>query len=207
MTKRILLTGFEPFGGQTVNPSMKVIQHINLQGLSSHTIKIELLPVVAKKLYDIIPPLLTEYQPDIIISLGESGGQTAVNLERVAVNLLDFGQPDNSGAMIQDQPIISDGPAAYWSTLPLRQLQTALIHHNIPVMLSLSAGAYMCNQLFYLCRHWAQQHRPACLAGFIHLPYLPEQVNNSRSPMASLPLETQIKAITTVIQHFEEITT
>jgi pyroglutamyl-peptidase len=196
--QRLLLTGFEPFAGATVNPSAEVVRLLAERGFSAgprvrlHT---AILPVVAEKIPAVLTGLLNEYQPDWVVSLGEARGRTAINLERIGVNLLDFGTPDNQGVLLQDTPIVPHGPAAYWSNLPLRAMQTAMQAQGVPAVLSLSAGAYICNQVLYTSLHWAAEHRPACQVGFFHLPSLPEQVFTERRPRASMALETLLGGV------------
>ena len=125
---------------------------------------------------------LEEAHPAAVLCLGEATRRPAISIERVAVNLLDFRIPDNAGAQITDQPIREDGPAAYFSTLPVRALLNALHGSKLPAELSLTAGSYLCNQIFYTLMHALAAQGSKVTAGFIHLPALPEQAAKMEPP-------------------------
>ena len=138
-------------------------------------------------------------QPDAVICLGEAGGRTAVSIERVAVNLLDFGIADNNGLVVQDELIVADGPAAYFATLPVRALQQAVLAAGIPAELSLSAGAFLCNQVMYELLHFLAGQQLAVPAGFVHLPLLPEQAASRKPLRPSMALEGMVTAVATIL--------
>jgi pyroglutamyl-peptidase len=133
-----------------------------------------------------------ENKPGAVICMGEARGRVAINIERVAINLTDYRIEDNAGNLIQDQPIIQDGPSAYFCTLPVRKITEAFQEAGVPAVLSLSAGAFLCNQVIYTLLHHLDKNNLAIPAGFIHLPSLPEQVAHEQPPKPSMNLDTMI---------------
>lgn len=192
---KLLLTGFEPFGGQTINPSERVVRVLGQQSIAGVELHTAILPVDRKR----GPAQLLEHvagvQPDAVICLGEAGRRVRVSIERVAINLLDYRIPDNTGQQVIDEPIVADGPDAYFVTLPVRALLHAVQEANVPAELSLSAGTFLCNQVTYTVLHHVASTRRRCMAGFIHLPYLPEQVVHEAQPLPSMALETMARGI------------
>jgi pyroglutamyl-peptidase len=166
----ILLTAFEPFGCRTVNTSAQVLENIAL--LTPPDLQTRLLPVDTVTAPGLLLKHLDELCPDAVICLGEASTIQQAHIERLAVNLLDFRIPDNAGIQVFDQPIIPDAFAAYFSTLPVRAIFDAIHSAGIDVQLSLSAGSYLCNQVFYTLLHHLSQRSAPIPAGFIHLPAL-----------------------------------
>ena len=162
----ILVTGFEPFGGDDVNPSAELVARLRGEVATA------VLPVEFEALRELVPALLAEHHPSHVVCLGLSGRATGLTLERVALNLADARIPDNAGHQPIDQSIVPDGPAARFVTLPVKAMFKSLLETSIPAELSLSAGSYVCNTLLYLMLHEADrilaQRRPRC--GFIHVP-------------------------------------
>lgn len=134
------------------------------------------------------------FRPHAVLLFGESAAASAVTLERVAINLRDFRIPDESGTFVRDEPVVPGGPAAYFATLPVRELQVALRSAGIPVDLSYSAGTYLCNEVSYALLHHAASTRATAAIGFVHLPRLPQQVLEERSPRPSMAIETMLRA-------------
>jgi len=190
---KLLLTGFEPFDGGSVNPSQLAVKQLASEGLPGCEIVPLILPVIA----DIAPGLmlarLEEVKPDVLLSLGLAGSRPVMSIERVAVNLLDFRIPDNAGRCVVDDPIAADGPAAYFATLPVRAMHEAVLAVGVPVELSLSAGAYLCNQVMYAALHHIALRGWQTRAGFVHLPALPEMVETR--PMPSMSLDTMLTGL------------
>ena len=145
---KILLTGFEPFGESPINPSHMLVDSLSHSSFRDAQIITAILPVDHEKAPVVLMNVLDINQPDAILCFGLAMGRAKISLERVAINLMDFRMPDNAGHQISDRPIIPDGPAAYFSTLPVRQFYDALRENDIPVELSLTAGSYLCNQVF-----------------------------------------------------------
>jgi pyroglutamyl-peptidase len=202
-----LLTGFEPFGGSSVNPrragvnsSEQVVRALDGQIIAGLKIVGVILPVDRQRGPAALLRALEEAHPAAVLCLGEATRRPAISIERVAVNLLDFRIPDNAGVQIIDQPIIENGPAAYFSTLPVRTLLNALQATGLAAELSLTAGSYLCNQSFYTLMHALAAQGSKVPAGFIHLPALPEQAAKMDTPCPSLDLETDLKAIRLAIE-------
>ena len=200
---RVLITGFEPFGGSTLNPSQEVVQRL----ASQPPVGIELHPAILPVEHRLGPSELLRafdlYQPEATICLGEAGGRTCISLERVAVNLVDDLIADNAGEQWIDQPVVPGGPAAYFVTWPVKPMLQAMLAAGVPAELSLSAGAFLCNQVAYTLLHALATHElyNRIPAGFIHLPKLPEQAaaqklsNPRSSSLATMCLEVQTRGI------------
>lgn len=200
---KILLTGFEPFHDHSLNPSQLLVNSLPDRYHNTSLIK-GILPVHHVQGPQTMLGLLNEHQPDAVLSYGLAVNRAKISLERVAINLMDFSIPDNAGETIQNQPIDLNGPTAYFSTLPLEKLSTHLNAAGIPTEISLSAGAYLCNQVFYTLMHWIGFQNKSLTAGFIHLPALPEQAAKSQISMPSLPLDLMISAAQLIIATISE---
>jgi pyroglutamyl-peptidase len=190
---KVLLTGFEPFGGYPINPSQLLIEALPDHYLGMALVK-QILPVDHQQGPQKMLALLRAHQPDAVIAFGLASGRAQISLERVALNLLDFSIADNAGVIVENQPIVPGGPAAYFSTLPLLAMLAALKAEGISAELSLSAGAYLCNQVFYTLMHEIISQDLNTPAGFVHLPDLPEQSAQASIPIPSMSLEVQIHA-------------
>lgn len=196
---KFLVTGFEPFGQSSINPSEQVVQQLAVATFEGFQVATAVLPVHRSRGPEVLRTAVTQTKPDAIICLGEAGGRHAISIERVAVNLLDYGIADNDGQQVQDEPIESDGPAAYFTTLPVRQLKQAVQAAGIPAELSLTAGAYLCNQVTYELLHFLAQQQLAIPAGFVHLPFLPQQAAALPRKHPSMALETMSTAVSTIL--------
>ncbi len=197
---KLLLTGFEPFGGSTSNPSEQVARSLDGKSISGVEIHSRILPVDRLHAPDALLQALDEIQPDVVLCLGEAPRRPVVSIERVAVNLLDYPIKDNLGEQVKDQPIRAGGPAAYFVTLPARAIQDTLLAAGIPAELSLSAGTFLCNQVLYTLLDHLALHGQTIPAGFIHLPSLPEQVIEKSPQSPSMALETSLKAVRFAIE-------
>ena len=197
MAMKILLTGFEPFGGKDANSSERVVLALREQRFPGVDLHTAILPVDCERGPAALLRALRAVQPDVAICLGEAKGRMRISIERVAINLLDYPMADNAGRQIRDEPIVPDGPAAYFVTLPVRALLDTLLEARIPAELSLSAGAFLCNQASYVLLHELAERRIRCRAGFIHLPWLPEQAAGNPTPVPSLSLETMRQGLAT----------
>jgi len=195
----VLLTGFEPFGGSQVNPSAQVVRTLARDGLPGVALHSAILPVDRQGGPATLLNAVRALHPDAIVCLGEATRRMAISIERVAINLLDYRMADNAGHQAIDEPIVPDGPAAYFVTLPVRAMLEAVRAAGIPAELSLSAGAFLCNQVTYELLHYLTTHQLAIPAGFVHLPALPEQVTNAYPPMPSMALATMTCGIRAVI--------
>ena len=196
---RVLLTGFEPFGGSQVNPSGQVVHTLARDGVPGVTLHSVILPVDRHGGPATLLHAIRALHPDAILCLGEAARRMAISIERVAINLLDYRMADNAGHQAIDEPIVPDGPAAYFVTLPVRAMLEAVCAAGIPAELSLSAGAFLCNQVTYELLHYLTTHQLDIPAGFVHLPALPEQVANVYPLMPSMALETTTCSIRAII--------
>ena len=192
---RILVTGFEPFGGQSLNPSWEVARALNGLALEGAQVTSVQLPCVFAQALPALQQALAHISPDIVLALGQAEGRCDFSVERVAINVQDARIPDNAGAQPIDVPVIAGGPAAYFSTLPIKSLVAGLKAAGFPASVSQTAGTFVCNQVFY-----ALQHTLAGLgvhSGFMHLPLLPEQAAQWKSPsLPSWPASLQIAGVT-----------
>lgn len=195
----LLLTGFEPFGGSPVNPSQQVIETLAAEGIEGFNLETLLLPVDRMKAPGILHRSLDRLEPDIALCLGEASGRSRISIERVAVNLMDFRMPDNTGQTAEDEPVIPGAPAAYFTSLPHRDVLNALLEAGIPAELSMSAGTYLCNQVCFFLMHHRALRGWDIPAGFIHLPSLPEQAAAARGGVPSMSLELMAKAVRIVV--------
>lgn len=192
--KKVMITGFEPFNGETINPSWEVAKYFEQ---SPHIYPVK-LPCVFDLALTHLYKQITTIQPDIIICLGQSAGNTDISVECIAINLNDASIPDNQGNQPIDHVIIQDAPLAYASTLPCKAIVQSIKNNGIPASLSYSAGTYVCNHVMYGLLHFLQQHYPECRGGFIHIPLLLEQaVHRKNAP--TMALDTLTKAITIAI--------
>ncbi|MHA1616416.1 MAG: pyroglutamyl-peptidase I [Candidatus Njordarchaeales archaeon] len=195
---RVLITGFEPFGKYKVNPSWEVAKTLNGLEIAGAEIVAEKLPVAFKKVIHLIPELLRNHDPSIIISLGLASGRPVITVERVAINVMDTEKPDNEGYKPEDEPIFQDGPAAYFATIPIKRIVKRLREEGIPAMISNSAGTYLCNTVMYTFLYYIDKMGMNARAGFIHLPFLPKQVVDK--PQPSMAFEMMVKGVRIAIE-------
>jgi len=171
---KALVTGFEPFGGEPVNPALEALRLLPAR-LGALEVATRVMPAVFGRSLDALEDALGAVIPDIVLCVGLAGGRAALSLERVAINIDDARIPDNSGQQPIDVPVVAGGPAAYFATLPLRAAVAALSDAGLPAAVSNSAGTFVCNHLFYGLMHLAATRRPGLRGGFLHVPYLPSQ--------------------------------
>ena len=191
MTK-VLLTGFEPFGKATLNPSGEIVKQI-----SGDNIVTAILPVAYAQSAEKLLALIAEHNPDVVISLGQAEGRTHISPERIAINLDDARLADNEGVIRNDVPIIAGGPVAYESTLPIKDIVKAINDAGVPAAVSLSAGAFLCNHVFYV----AQDHFKDTKVrnGFVHVPLMDEQAGEFPG-LPTMPLDQMVKAVRTMLE-------
>jgi len=176
---RILLTGFDPFGGESINPSWEAVHTLDGKRIGGHRIVARQLPTEFAGSLRVLKAAVREIAPVILLGVGQAGGRTQLSIERVAINVQDARIADNAGAQPVDEPVIADGPAAYFSTLPIKAMLAALHAKGLPAEISQTAGTYVCNHIAYAMLHLAAKRR-GMRAGFIHIPYLPEQAAHLR---------------------------
>ena len=189
--KRILLCAFDPFGGESINPALEAVRAVKLDGAEVEKCEV---PTVFYKSVEVVLRKIEKFSPDAVVMIGQAGGRDKITPERVAINLSDARIADNEGNMPCDEPIVSGAPAAYFSTLPIKEIVRVLGEGGIPSAVSNSAGTFVCNHLMYGVLHYIAECGLDLPAGFIHIPYLPEQVTKKEG-VASLPLELDVRAI------------
>ncbi|MFD1031264.1 pyroglutamyl-peptidase I [Metaplanococcus flavidus] len=167
--KKLLLTGFEPFLDYTLNPTMKVVEELDNTSIGEYQVIGRILPVDFARAGSMIIDLIEEIQPDAVISLGLAAGRFKMTPERIAINFKD-GPVDNEGHKPVDEPVQSEGEAAYLTTLPVRKMVKRLMEEGLPADISNTAGAYLCNNVMYEALHYAKIHSKDILSGFIHMP-------------------------------------
>jgi pyroglutamyl-peptidase len=193
----LLLTAFEPFGGESVNPSGQIADALDGKTVAGVRVRALRLPVAFGEALRVLREGLVAHAPSIVVALGQAGGRAELSIERVAINLDDARIPDNVFAQPIDTPIVPGGPAAYFSTLPIKAIVAALQERGVPAAVSQTAGTFVCNHVFYGLQH-ALAGR-GVRSGFVHVPYLPEQVRG-RPGIPCLPLETMVEGVRTVLR-------
>ena len=187
----VLVTGFEPYGGRSVNPAYEVMRLLDTRIIARETIIGRVLPVSFASLQVSIEAMIDELAPSAIVSLGLSPGESVIRIERLAVNIADFDIADNTGARLRDSHVSADKAVARRATLPVREIEADLLSGGIPARLSLSAGSFLCNACLYTFLHVLEHKAHPCPCGFIHLPYTPEQaatmLDSSRSGQTNEP--------------------
>ena len=176
---RVLISGFEAFLGASTNPSSLICEALMKEHFDSDVTDFELaivtLPVTFAGTFERLAKTIESFKPDIVLCLGQAGGRKSIDFERVAINMIDSEVPDSLGKRYRETLINPRGPVAYFSGLPLEALQSALFDAKIPVSISNTAGLYVCNFLFYKLIGFIHSKNQSIIAGFVHLPYLPEQ--------------------------------
>jgi len=197
--KKVLITGFEPFGGEIINPSYEAIKNINRSHLDCELFILE-VPTEFYTSSKLVIETMHQIEPDIIILVGQAGGRKEISIERIAINIDDSNVPDNRGIKPIDNPISAFGENAYFSTLPIKNILEKLKNEFIPAGVSNSAGTYVCNHLLYSVLHEIKDRNlDQVQAGFIHVPYIPEQTYNKQN-LFSLDLNIITKALEIIIQ-------
>lgn len=189
MTRRVLVTGFEPFGGETVNPALEAVKLLDgcpVDGYEDTVIVAERIPTVFGKSIETLRTAIERTSPDVVICVGQAGGRMHITPERVAINVDDSPATDNEGNQPIDAPIVVDGPAAYFTKLPIKRMVESMRAAGIPAAVSNTAGTYVCNHIFYGLMNLLDTKYPGIRGGFIHIPYMTEQVVSKNAPSMSL---------------------
>lgn len=195
----VIVLGFEPFGGETINPSAEIARRLHGQSISEHRVVSDVLPVNFTDAPKRLAECLDQHRPELVIALGQAGGRKEISFERVAINLIDARIADNAGLQPIDVEILRGGPGAYFSTLPLKAMHAQLQALGVPSALSLSAGTFVCNQIFYWLAHLLASEHPQARGGFVHVPWLPEQVwRHAGEPC--MPLEKMVDGVRAAIE-------
>lgn len=193
--KTVLLTGFEPFDGETMNPSAEIARQLHGTTIGGHRVVGALLPCVFGAAITELKKQIRAAKPALVICLGQAGGRAEITPERVALNVDDARIPDNAGRQPVDRPVVRGGPAAYWSTLPIKAITAELRRRGVPAAVSQTAGTFVCNHVFYGLLHELRRQKKV-RGGFMHVPFLPEQAAHGQP---SLPLETMTRAVTLAV--------
>lgn len=202
-TLKVLVTGFDPFGGEGINPAWEAVQRLNSCIAGAEIIKVQLPTVFDKSINELIQVIEKE-NPDVVLCIGQAGGRYELTVERVAINLNDASIKDNDGNSPSDEPIVIDGPAAYFARLPIKAIVEEIRKAKLPASISNSAGTFVCNHVMYGLLHYINTKRPNMLGGFIHVPFIPEQVITKRH-MPSMALDDIVKGLTIIVKGVVEI--
>ena len=189
---KVLVTGFEPFGGEKINPSWEAVESLPDELSGSKLIKVQ-LPVSFKRVRGILPGFIVKERPDFVLLTGQAGGRPNVTVERVAINVMDSETPDNDGFKPEDEPVFEGAPDAYFSTIPIKEVVKALRKAGIPSGVSNTAGTYVCNTAMFTALHTVAVSGMETKAGFIHVPFSHNQA--LEKPRPSMAQETINRAI------------
>jgi pyroglutamyl-peptidase len=210
---RVLLTGFQPYGGRDLNPSAEIVRALDGGRLEGATVHGRLLPVSLAGAREPVVSAIAELRPAVVIGIGLWPGEPVIRLERLGVNRASFEMPDNDGHRAADDPIDADGPVARAATLPLAPIMAALQARGIPARISDTAGTYLCNATLFRALGACETHAPGARCGFVHVPYLPQQVValldelraegrfelHQRADLASMSLDAMVEAVRTAV--------
>jgi pyroglutamyl-peptidase len=204
----VLVTGFDPFAGESTNPSWEICRMLpgTIAGLRVESMRV---PCEFRHAIEVVTKAIERHRPALVVCLGQAGGRSHMSVERVAINVDDARAPDNAGARPVDEPIASGGPPAYFSTLPIKAMTAAMRRAGVPTEVSNSAGTYVCNHLMYGVLHFIAHSRLEARAGFIHVPYAESQVVD-KAGIAAMALATMAKGveagIAAAVAHARDIT-
>lgn len=194
--KKVLMAGFEPFGQDKINPALEAVKLLNGKQLNGGVIVSCEVPVVRYKAIDVVMEAVEKHKPDIVITIGQAAGRAEITPERIAMNIDDYRIPDNEGNQVVDEAIVDKGPAAYFSTLPIKAMVEALQLKDIPAQVSNTAGSFVCNHIFYGVQHCLVDSN--IIHGFVHIPLLPEQAKDTNHP--SMPLTMIVEGLAVLAQ-------
>lgn len=192
--KKILITGFEPFGKDIINPSWEAVQLMPEQTTSAVIAK-RRMPVEYDRVAVLLEQAIEKENPDIVLCIGQAGGRAELTPEMVAINIKDARIADNAGVLYSGEAICEDGPAAYFATVPVKRMAAAMKEAGVPASVSYTAGTYVCNNIMYHLMHVLAQRYPHIKGGFIHIPFECGQVLERPAGTASLPLELMAKGL------------
>jgi pyroglutamyl-peptidase len=192
--RTVLLTGFDPFGGESTNPSWEAVRRLAGTTVARHRVVAERLPTAFGAALTALGAALERHRPALVLCVGQAGGRAALSVERVALNLIDARIPDNSGAQPIDVPVVAGAPLAYFAPLPVKAIVGALRAAGVPAEVSHSAGTFVCNAVFYGLCHRLATALPDTRGGFVHVPYLPGQAA-ARPGTPSMALETMVAGL------------
>ncbi len=195
---KILVTGFDPFDKETINPACEAVKSLPKEIAGSQIVPL-IVPTVFYQSIDVIEHAIEQENPDVILSIGQAGGRAAITVERIGINVDDARIKDNKGQQIIDEPVVQGGPAAYFSTLPIKAMVKAMNDAGVMAGVSNTAGTFVCNHVMYGVLHLCATQYPDKRAGFVHIPFLPEQTADK--PQApSMSLEMIVKGLCAAIE-------
>lgn len=205
---KILVTAFDPFGGESINPALEAVKLMKDKIDGAEIVKLE-IPTVFRKSIDKVVEAIVKENPDVVLSIGQAGGRFEVTPERVAINIDDARIPDNEGNQPIDVPIYEDGAPAYFTTLPVKAMVEAIKSVGLPSSLSNSAGTFVCNHIMYGVLYQIEKMGKNIRAGFIHVPFIPEQVARRPAPAPCMSMVDIAKAleaaVSAVVKNDEDI--
>ncbi len=196
---KILITGFDPFGGETVNPAYEVVKLLPNTIVGAEIIKME-VPTQFHRAGEVLEAALQAHKPDVVICVGQAGGRAAITPEKVAINLMDGRIPDNAGYQPVDVPIRENGATAYFTSLPVKAMVQRMQDAGIPAAVSYTAGTYVCNYLLYTLLYLIDTKFPGVRGGFIHVPYAMEQAVNKPLGTPSMDLHQIARGLETAVE-------
>lgn len=196
---KILVTGFDPFGGESVNPAYEAVKLLPDTIAGAEIIKLE-IPTVFSLSGPAVEEGIKKHQPDVVINVGQAGGHACINIEKVAINFVDARIPDNNGEQPLDEPLQADGPAAYFATIPVKAMMQHVREKGLPCAVSYTAGTYVCNSIMYNVLYMCEKRYPNIRAGFIHVPFACGQVIDKALTTPSMSLETIAKSLEYAIE-------
>lgn len=196
---KILVTGFDPFGGEQVNPAYQAVQLLPETIAEAKIIKLE-LPTVFSKSGQVLEESIVKYQPDVVIDVGQAGGRSCIMIEKVAINLAEARIPDNNGEQPVNKPIEPDGNTAYYTNLPIKAMVQNIREHGYPCHISYSAGTYVCNCIMYKLLYMIHKKYPNVKGGFIHVPFSAEQVINKPNGTPWMSVKDMAKCLEYAIE-------
>jgi len=194
---KVLMTAFDPFGGESINPAFEAVKLLPDEIAGATIVKVE-VPTVFRKALEVLNAALEREKPDIAIAIGQAGGRFDITPERVAINVDDARITDNEGNQPVDEAIYPDGKSAYFATLPIKAMVAAIREGGLPASVSNSAGTFVCNHLMYGLLYTIEKKYPAMRGGFIHVPFLPEQVI-TKPNQPSMSLDNIVKGLTLAV--------
>lgn len=195
-----VVTGFEPFAGASVNPSAEVAKRLDGRRFGGVEVRAAILPVHHGGAAEAVQAVLDAHHPAVVVHLGLAAERAQIALERVAINVMDYAIPDNEGFQALDQPCVRGGPAAYFSTLPLRAMLGALRDAGVPAYLSATAGTYLCNFVMYTTLHSLATRPDPPPTGFIHLPLLPSMIEPGNTQQPSMDLALMLRGVEAALE-------
>lgn len=204
---KVLVTGFDPFGGEKVNPALEAVKKLPAEIAGAEIIKKE-IPTVFKRSLKVLEKAIDEIKPDVVLSIGQAGGRFDITVEKVAINLQDASIPDNDSEQPVDEKVFEDGENAYFSSIPVKKIVENINKTGIPASVSYTAGTYVCNNIMYAGLYFINKKYPNMKGGFIHVPFITQQAVGKKNT-ASMSLNDIVtaleEAIKTIVENDEDI--